>query len=59
MPHQWKDAIIMALHKKNDRTEYGNYRGLLLVAHAGNILLKINAHRLSEYCERMGILPGE
>ena len=59
MPQQWNDAIIMILHKKKDRTECGNYRGISLVAHAGKILLKIIARRLSEYCERVGILPEE
>ena len=49
----------MILHKKKDRTECGNYRGISLVAHAGEILLKIIARRLSEYCERVGILPEE
>ena len=32
---QWKDATIKVLHKKKDRTECGNYRGISLVAHAG------------------------
>ena len=59
MPQQWKFAIIMLLHKKKDRTECGNYRGISLVAHAGKILLKIIARRLSEFCERVGILPEE
>ena len=59
VPQQWKDAIIMVLHKEKDRTECGNYRGISLVAHAGKILLKIIARRLSEYCERVGILPKE
>ena len=27
----------MALYKKKDRTECGNYRGISLVAHAGKI----------------------
>ena len=49
----------MVLHKKKDRTECGNYRGISLVTHAGKILLKIIARRLSEYCERVGILPEE
>ena len=53
------DAIIMILHKKKDRTECDNYRGISLVAHAGKILLKIIARRLSEYCERVGILTEE
>ena len=59
VPQQWKYAIIMVIHKKKDRTECGNYRGISLVANADNILLKIIARRLSEYCERMGILPEE
>ena len=58
-PQQWKDAIIMVLHKNKDRTECCNYRGISLVAHAGKTLLKIIARHLSEYCERMGILPEE
>ena len=59
MPQQWKDAIIIVLHKKKDRTESGNYRGISLVAHAGKIVLKILARHLSKYCERVGILPEE
>ena len=54
---QWKDAIIMVLHKNKDRTECGNYRVISLVAHAGKVHLKIIASRLSEYCERVGTLP--
>ena len=59
VPQQWKSAIIMVLHERKDRTECGNYRGISLVVHAGKILLKIIARRLSEYCERVGILPEE
>ena len=59
MPHQWKDAIIMVLHKKKDMAECGNYRDILLVENAGKIRLKIIARRLREYCERMEILPQE
>ena len=59
MPQQWKDGIIVVLHKKKERTECGNYRGISLVAHAGKILLKIIARQFSEYCELVGILPEE
>ena len=59
VPQQWKYVIIIVLHKKKDRTECGNYRGISLVAHAGKILLKIIARRLSVYCERVRILPEE
>ena len=59
VPQQWKDVILMVLHKNKDRTECGNYGSISLVAHAGKILLKIIARRLSEFCERVGILPEE
>ena len=59
VPQQWKCGIIMVLHKKKDRTECGNYRGISLVAYAGKILLKVIARRLSKCCERVGILPEE
>ena len=49
----------MVLHKKKDRPECANYKSVSLIAHAGKILLKIFARRLSEYCGRVGILPEE
>ena len=43
--------------KRQVRTECGSYRGISLVAHAGKILPKIITRRLTEYNERVGILP--
>ena len=40
VPQQWKDAVITVLHKKGDKTECGNYRGISLVSHVGKVLLK-------------------
>ena len=59
VPQLWKYFIIMVLHRKKDQTECGSYRGISLVAHAGKILLKINARHLSEYCGRVRILLEE
>ena len=59
MPQQWKSVIIMIVHKTKDRTECGNYKDISLVAHAGKVLLKPIARRLSEYCECVGILREE
>ena len=57
IPQQWKDAVITVLHKKGDKTECGNYRGISLVSHAGKVLLAVVARRLSAYCEAKGLLP--
>ena len=57
VPQQWEGDILIVLHKKKDQTKCGNHRSISLVARAGEKLLKIMARRLSEYCEREGILP--
>ena len=55
----WRDAVVNVLHKKDDRTECGNYRGILLVTHAGKILRNIIATKLSAYCEGKNLLLEE
>ena len=47
------------LHKKSDRSDCNNFRGISLVSHAGKVLLKIVANRLSDFCEAQQILPEE
>ena len=59
VPPRWKYATIKVLEKKKDRSDCYNYRGSLLVARSGKVLLKIVASRLSNYCEAEGILPEE
>ena len=59
VPQQWKDAAITVLHRKGDKTECGNYRGISPVSHADKVLLKVVARRLSAYCEAKGLLPEE
>ena len=59
VPQLWKDAVITVLHRKGDKTECGNYRGISLVSHAGKVLLKVDARRLGAYCEAKGLLPEE
>ena len=49
--------VITVLHKKDDKTECGNCCGILLVSHAGKVLFKVVARRLSDYCETKGLLP--
>ena len=51
--------LLILSRTKKDRTECGNYRGISLVAHAGEALLKIVATRLSSYCEARNLLPEE
>ena len=48
-----------ALHKKGDKTECGNYRGIFLVYHAGKVHIPVLTKWLSDYCEAKGLLPEE
>ena len=46
-PQQWKHTTIKVLHKKKDRSDCDNCRGISLVAQLGKVLLKIAAPLLS------------
>ena len=56
---EWKDATIKVLYKTLDLSDCNNFRGISLVSHAGKLLLKIVANRLSDFCEAQQILPEE
>ena len=55
VPQQWKDATDEVLHKTKDSSNCGNNRGITLVPHTGNVLLKTVASGLSDHCEAGGI----
>ena len=52
-------AAIKVLHKKEDRSDCNNYRGISLVAQSGQVLLTIVASHPSNCCEAEGIPPEE
>ena len=45
----WKDANIVTIYKKGDRTECGNYRGISLLSAAGKIFARILLNKLSSH----------
>ena len=46
VPQAWKDASIVTIYKKGDRTDCGNYRGISLLSIAGKIFARILLNRL-------------
>lgn len=48
---KWRNDIIKVLHKENSQTKDGNYRGISLVAHTSEVILKIVPSRINDYCE--------
>ena len=49
VPQAWKDANIVTIYKKGDRTDGGNYRGISLLSIAGKIFARILLNRLSTH----------
>ncbi|KAK2188302.1 hypothetical protein NP493_136g01003 [Ridgeia piscesae] len=49
VPQAWKDASIVTIYKKGDRTDCGNYRGIYLLSIAGKIFARIFRNRLSTH----------
>ena len=53
----WKDASIVTIYKKGDRTDCGKYRGISLLSTAGKIFARILLSRLSTHITPE-VVPG-
>ena len=49
MPEEWKESIIVPIHKKGDKTDCNNYRGISLLPTSYKILSNILLSRLTPY----------
>jgi hypothetical protein len=49
MPQQWKDSIIVPIHKKGDKTDFNNYRGISLLSSAKKFFFGILLARLTPH----------
>jgi hypothetical protein len=49
LPQQWKESIIVPIHKKGDKTECDNYPGIFFLSTTYNILSSILLARLTPY----------
>jgi uncharacterized protein YdcH (DUF465 family) len=47
LPDEWKESIIVPIHKKGDKTDCNNYRGISLLSTSYKILSNILLSRLS------------
>jgi hypothetical protein len=50
LPDQWKESIIAPVHKKGDKTDCSNYRGITLLSSHKILLKMIGDHRSGFLC---------
>jgi hypothetical protein len=53
LTHQWKESIVVPVHKKGGNTECSNYRGISLLTTLYKILCNILLSRLIPYADEI------
>ena len=53
LPEEWKESIMVPIHKKGDKTEYSNYRGISLLPTTYKMLSNILLSRLIPYAKEI------
>jgi hypothetical protein len=53
LPDQWKESIIVPVHKNGDKTDCSNYRGISLLSTSYKILSNILHSRLTPYIDEI------
>jgi hypothetical protein len=52
-PHQWKESIVVPIHKKGDKTDCSIYRGISLLSTSYKILSNILLSRLIPFADEI------
>jgi hypothetical protein len=53
LPRQWKESIILPIHRKGGKTDCGNFRGISLLSTSYKILWNIILARLTPYADEI------
>jgi hypothetical protein len=53
LPHQWKETIVVPIHKKGYKTDCSNYQGISLLSTSYKILSNILLARLTPYADEI------
>jgi hypothetical protein len=56
LPEQWNESIIVPVHKKGDKTECNNYRGISLLSTSYKIVSNILLSRLGPFTDEIAYL---
>jgi hypothetical protein len=53
LPHQWKESIVVPMHKNDEKTACSNYRGTSLLSTSYKMLSNILLARLTPYADEI------
>jgi hypothetical protein len=53
LPHHWKESNAIPIHRKGDKTDCSNYRGISLLSTSYKILSNILLARLTPYADEI------
>jgi hypothetical protein len=53
LPHPWKESVVVAIHRKCDKTDCSNYRGISSLSTSYKILSNIPLARLTPYADEI------
>jgi hypothetical protein len=53
LPHQWKESIVVPIHKKGDKCDCSNHRGISLLSTSHKILSNTLLSRLVPYTDEI------
>jgi sorting nexin-29 len=53
LPHQWEESTVVPIHKKGDKSDCSNYRGISLLSTSYKILSNILLARLTPYADEI------
>ena len=51
-PSLWSDGLIVPLHKKDDRLDTNNYRGIIISSCLGKLFLRIITKRINDFMDQ-------
>ena len=55
-PDKWMDGVIIPIHKKGDRDDVNNYRGVTLVSCMSKMFTSIINSRIESFCNENNII---
>jgi hypothetical protein len=53
LPHQWKESVMVPIHKKGDKIDYNNYLGISLLSTSYKMLSNVLLATLTSYADEI------